>query len=65
MYVDLDFWRFFLGLLVVSVPAVLLERSGEFSWADRYVVLILLMLLVTNWRGVQAFQTFIASEMRG
>ncbi len=63
-YPRIDFSQFLIGLVVVSIPAALLSRAGEDQAATRYVGLIFLMLLVTNWRGVEAFSEFLRSELR-
>lgn len=63
MYVKLDFWRFLIGLVVVALPAWMLDRSGRQDQANTYVWLILLSLLIANWRGVEAFTDFIRREM--
>lgn len=63
MYLNLGFWRFMLGLIVVAIPAAMLSRSGNDRWAMRYVGLILLMLIVSNWRGVEAFSRFMGLEL--
>jgi len=64
VYPKIDFWRFLIGLLVVSVPAALLSRAGNDRDASRYVALIFLMLIVTNWRGVVGFEQFLRRELR-
>ncbi len=64
MYPKIDFWRFLIGLLVVSIPAALLSRAGNDQDARRYVALMFVMLLVTNYRGVEAFGNFLRRELR-
>lgn len=63
MYVHIVFWRFLLGLIVVSAPVVFLQRYESGKWANRYILLILLSILISNWRGLDAFQRFIREEM--
>lgn len=63
MYSQIEPRRFFLGLAIVAIPAVMLERSGEGTWAMRYSGLILLMLIVTHWRGIEALQRFLSAEL--
>jgi len=62
MYSKIGFWRFVLALAVITIPAALLENTNE-KWAWRYVLLILLMLIVTQFKGVEAFAAFIRSEL--
>ena len=65
MYVDIPFWRFFLGMMIVAVPVAVMEHSGERRAASAYLVLILVATLVANWRGVEAFGSFVKREMGG
>lgn len=63
MYREISFWKFALGLAVVSVPALLLEAQGEDEWAWRYVGLILIGLIVVNAGGIAAFMNFVRREL--
>ncbi len=63
-YVQLSWWKFLLGLAVVSAPLVILERSSE-RWAWRYAALILLMLLVFHWQGLAAFARYLQAQLAG
>lgn len=63
MYSKIEPGRFLLGLAIVAIPALMLERSGEDTWAMRYSGLILLMLIVTHWRGIEALQRFLSAEL--
>ncbi len=65
MYVDIPFWRFFLGLMIVSIPVAVMEHSGETKAARAYLVLFILAVLVANWRGVEAFSGFVKRELGG
>lgn len=65
MYVDIPFWRFFLGLMIVALPVVVMEHSGETKAASAYLVLVLIALLIGNWRGVEAFSKFVRRELGG
>jgi len=62
MYVDIIFWRFLLGLIIISAPVAFLQRYDGGKWANKYILLILLMMLISNWRGLQRFQRFIGEE---
>ena len=65
MYVDIPFWRFFLGMMIVAIPVAVMEHSGERRAASAYLVLILVATLVANWRGVEAFSGFVKRELGG
>ena len=65
MYVDIPFWRFFLGLVIVAIPVAVMEHSGETKAANAYLALVLLALLIGNWRGVEAFSNFVKRELGG
>ncbi len=64
MYGGPDWWRFALGLAVVSIPAALLENSDS-RWAWRYVALILLALVIFYWSGLGQFARFMTRELGG
>ena len=64
MYQEIDFWRFILGGFVILLPAAFLEQKNT-GWAWRYTGLILLMVIVTNYRGLQAFTNFLNREVGG
>ncbi len=59
MYVEIPFWRFLLALLVIAIPAALLEQTGEKRTAQAYVALIVFVFLMANWSGVQAVSGFL------
>ncbi len=65
MYAQIDFWRFAIALAVVAVPAFLLERSDDDTWAWRYAVLILLMMVIANWQATVTFARFLQRAARG
>ena len=65
MYADIPFWRFFLGAIIVAIPVVILEHSGETKAANAYLILILVATLIANWRGVEAFSRFVKRELGG
>lgn len=62
-YADLKFRRFALALVGLTLPALWLERSDE-QLAWRYVGLLLLMLVIINYRGMDAFVRFALRELR-
>ncbi len=64
MYQRIEPWRFALAATIVAAPAAFLERSDE-RWAWRYVVLILLMMAIANWRGLEATSKFVRRELGG
>ena len=57
-YQRINFWRYALGVAVVSLPAFMLEQEDR-GWAWRYVALIVLMMVVTNYEGVARFTAFL------
>lgn len=63
MYVEIPFWRFLLGLLIVAAPVALMEQAGEGRVARNYVILILLAMMIANWQGVLAFSRFVEDEL--
>jgi hypothetical protein len=63
VYVAIPFWRLMLALLVIALPAAVLESGGEPRWARAYVFLILLIFLLGNWQGVVAFSQFLQREV--
>lgn len=63
MYSKINLWHFILGAGVVTLPALYLEQANP-RWAWRYVALILLMVLVTNPDGVQAFASFVGRSVK-
>jgi len=64
VYRNIPFWRFVLASVVVLIPAAVLEEQSE-QWAWRYVGLILLMMVVTQFSELSAFQRFLSRELRG
>jgi hypothetical protein len=51
-----------LALAVVAIPAIILEEANErLAW--RYVGLVLLMLIVWHYRGLQKFSGYLVSEL--
>lgn len=62
MYSQIAPARFFIGAAIVAAPTLLIESE---EWQSRYVVLILVMFTVYNWRGLERFADFIARATRG
>lgn len=62
-YREINFWKYIMASAVVLIPAAILEREDE-RWAQRYTVLILLMMVVTQWDALARFSTFVQKEMR-
>lgn len=58
-YVDIPLSRFLIGAIIVSLPALILENQEESDWAWRYVLLISVMMLVVNSRGVSQFVSYL------
>lgn len=60
MYSNIAPLRFFLGLVILSVPVAVVPGD----WRARYVVLMLLSFSVFNARGLDRFASFVTRELR-
>jgi hypothetical protein len=63
-YRKIPFVRFALGAVVVMIPALLLEQTGEGRWAWAYVGLILLMVAVFYSDGLTQAAAFTSSKLQ-
>jgi hypothetical protein len=64
MYSGLPFWTFALALAVVAAPAALMEAAGEDKWAWRYLLLILVVFSLAQWRGLTKFSSFVQGALK-
>jgi hypothetical protein len=60
-YAKIPILRFLIGLGVVSIPVVILDRQGENDWINRYVLLITLSVLIFNANYLRKFTNYIAT----
>jgi hypothetical protein len=64
MYREIGFWRFALGVGIVSIPVLILQRE-EPRWAWAYVGLLLLTFVVFNTQPLQRAASYFTAELRG
>jgi hypothetical protein len=61
MYNEISFPKFFMGLIVIVIPAVVMNELGWQSWVWGYVLLILISFAVFQSRGLGKFASYVNS----
>jgi hypothetical protein len=59
MYSQINFWKFLVGLGIVSIPLLVTDDA---EWKMYYVIILLLGFALVNATGLNGFLTFVQKQ---